>query len=130
MAEIDRTTIEDVGIPGAVLMEHAGRKIVSVICSVLAQVRGVDVVILCGKGNNGGDGYVVARYLHNLGAQVKVRMIAEAKELKGDAALNCSILTRLDIDMAKFDARQHASELQQTDVIVDALLGTDEDTGS
>lgn len=124
MAEIDRTTIEDVGIPGAVLMENAGRKIVSVICRVLAQVRGANVVILCGKGNNGGDGYVVARYLNNLGAQVKVRMIAEAKELKGDAALNCSILARLDIDMAKFEARQHASELQQADVIVDALLGT------
>src|SRR5262245_49599034 len=89
--ELDRRAIEEYGVPGAVLMENAGRGAAAVL---LAQgVRG-PVVVCCGKGNNGGDGFVIARHLDNHGVAVRVLLFADPAALTGDAATHYRILER------------------------------------
>ena len=84
MRELDRTTIEDYGVPGVVLMESAGRGVVEVIAS-LRSLDGLRVLVLCGRGNNGGDGFVIARHLMNRGARVRTYLIADRAKIGGDA---------------------------------------------
>jgi hydroxyethylthiazole kinase-like uncharacterized protein yjeF len=85
MAEVDRETIETLGIPGIVLMENASRGVAEV---VYRYTEGSSVLIVCGKGNNGGDGLAVARHLYNLGYDVEVVLTSSPENLKGDAKLN------------------------------------------
>ncbi|MCH9007948.1 NAD(P)H-hydrate epimerase, partial [candidate division KSB1 bacterium] len=122
MAEIDRLAIENVGIPGDVLMENAGGKVAEVIVNHANILPDAHVVILCGKGNNGGDGYVVARYLLDKGAQVTAISTNVCADLKGSAALNCEILHKLGVSVLRLDVREHVSLLQQAQLVVDALL--------
>src|SRR5439155_1097463 len=89
--EIDRRAIEEFGVPGVVLMENAGRGAAEVLLSL--GVSG-PVVICCGKGNNGGDGFVIARHLDNCGVGVRVLLFARPDELTGDAAVNFRIIER------------------------------------
>lgn len=124
MAEIDRLAIENVGIPGDVLMENAGGKVAEVIVNHANILPDAHVVILCGKGNNGGDGYVVARYLLDKGAQVTAISTNVCADLKGSAALNCENLHKLGVSVLQLDVREHVSLLQQAQLVVDALLGT------
>ncbi|MFQ6116531.1 MAG: NAD(P)H-hydrate epimerase, partial [bacterium] len=124
MASMDRKTIEEVGIPGMVLMENAGRKVVAVIKRILGSVRNKKVVIFCGKGNNGGDGYVVARYLSSMGAEIKVFLAGERPHIKGDAARNLKILSNLGINVQSLSNWEHDNEIAGAQMIVDALLGT------
>lgn len=124
MAEIDRTTIEDIGIPGMVLMENAGAKIVAVIRAEIGETAGKSVFVACGKGNNGGDGYVVARYLLNQGAAVKLLLTADPKSLKGDAAQNYQILQKLGGNFLTTRNDEWRQACASADLIVDALLGT------
>lgn len=121
MAAMDRRTIEEIGIPGLVLMENAGRKVAEVCKELLQQCEGKKVVIICGKGNNGGDGYVVARHLQNSGAQTEVYLIGEHKEVRGDAVTNLNILKNLNIDVLPITDWSPASDI---DLIIDAILGT------
>jgi hypothetical protein len=93
MRELDRITIEEVGIPGTVLMEVAGRGCAEAVEELLGGAGRVAVV--CGKGNNGGDGFVAARHLMHAGCQVDVFLIADPKKLSGDAKLNKEILDKL-----------------------------------
>jgi NAD(P)H-hydrate epimerase len=88
---LDRRAIEEYGVPGVVLMENAGRG-----CAELLRSLGVHgpVVVCCGKGNNGGDGFVVARHLDNAQIPVKVLLFGRPEDLAGDAAINYRILTR------------------------------------
>ena len=65
MQELDRATINDIGIPGAVLMENAGRGTYEKILEMVPDAAGRPIAVLCGRGNNGGDGFVIARYFHN-----------------------------------------------------------------
>jgi hydroxyethylthiazole kinase-like uncharacterized protein yjeF len=127
MREIDRTAIEDYGVPGVVLMEIAGRGVVGVI-SKLREVEGLRVVILCGSGNNGGDGYVVARHLVARGARVKVYLVAARDKIKGDALINLKILEKMHADLCPLqdeqDLQQADTDLVHAHVVVDALLGT------
>jgi hydroxyethylthiazole kinase-like uncharacterized protein yjeF len=102
MAEIDRTTIEQIKIPGIVLMENAGRGVVTEIENFLSEVAEKQVVIFCGKGNNGGDGYVIARHLYNQGARVAVFLAAEKQNIKGDALINLKILENMGIKVSGF----------------------------
>jgi NAD(P)H-hydrate epimerase len=123
---IDRRAIDDFGVPGAVLMENAGRGAAEVMLSLGA--RG-PVVICCGKGNNGGDGFVIARHLDNRGVPVRVLLFARPEELSGDAALNYHILSRsgLPIEVRAgppVDAESLRRELAAAEWIVDALFGT------
>ena len=94
MKEMDRLTIESFGIPGMLLMENAGRGVVDQI-----EQLGVDgpIVIACGKGNNAGDGFVMARHLDLRGHIVRVLLCSEPRSLAGDARANYEILSRSGI---------------------------------
>lgn len=123
--EIDRRAIEHYGIPGVVLMENAGRGVVDRL-----EQLGIlgPVVICCGKGNNAGDGFVVARHLTLRGHVVRVLVWAEAEELAGDAGVNFRIVQRMNLPLTIF-GRGHApgvlhAALVDAAWIVDALLGT------
>jgi hydroxyethylthiazole kinase-like uncharacterized protein yjeF len=127
MREMDRYTIKEVGVPGVVLMENAGAETAQVILDLLEDVENQLVHIFCGKGNNGGDGLVIARHLSNNDVDVAVFNLVAEKELKGDALINYKIIKKMGIpikfirkaaDLAKYE------EYEAPDTIVDALLGT------
>lgn len=126
--ELDILAIEHVGIPGLVLMENAGRSVAEFVFELLPDPARASVVILCGPGNNGGDGFVVARHLWNAGVPVHVFLAQAAERIRGDAATNLRIIERLELPIA--DASQPADRaalqaaLQSADVVVDGLLGT------
>ncbi|MDH5715815.1 MAG: bifunctional ADP-dependent NAD(P)H-hydrate dehydratase/NAD(P)H-hydrate epimerase, partial [Candidatus Aminicenantes bacterium] len=85
MKRIDQKTIQQVGIPGVVLMENAGLQMVKAIEDMRQPTLPMKVAIFCGKGNNGGDGYVVARHLYNRGHKPLIILLARRKEITGDA---------------------------------------------
>jgi NAD(P)H-hydrate epimerase len=128
MREADRQTIEEVGIASLVLMENAGRQVVSAIESAYEDRLTGRVAVLCGKGNNGGDGFVIARTLAQRGVDVSVFLLAPVAQVKGDARTNLDILGRLGIGVMEVDDEQrwelHASEVQRCSLIVDAIVGT------
>lgn len=125
MQEIDSRTITEFGIPGIQLMENAGRACADTIINDYGPAG--SVVVIAGKGNNGGDGYVIARLLAEAGWQVRVCILADRGEIRGDALAN---LERLPEEMTVYCplAGQLASvcldDLSRADIIVDALLGT------
>ena len=124
--ELDRRAIEECGMPGAVLMENAGRNMAELLRTL--GIRGT-VVICCGPGNNGGDGFVIARHLDNVGIAVCVLLCALPEKLAGDAALNYRILINSGlqpevIDLAALDKEKLRAELTTTNWIVDALFGS------
>ena len=88
MQEMDRQAIETHGIPGVELMENAGRGATEVLLAQFAGTIKTGVAIICGKGNNGGDGFVIARYLADRRIDVTVYLLAKATQVKGDAAAN------------------------------------------
>ena len=128
MREADRRTIEDIGIPSLVLMENAGRQVVAAMESYYQDLAERNVAIICGKGNNGGDGFVVARTLHQRGIEASVFLVGQVADVKGDARLNLEILGRLGVTVVEIaDEGQwdlHLSEISSHDLIVDALFGT------
>jgi NAD(P)H-hydrate epimerase len=128
MREIDRKTIEEIGIPGPVLMENAGIRITGAILKRFPRITEENVVIVAGKGNNGGDGFVVARHLFNLGARPNVLLLASKQELKGDAALNLGIAEKIGVEIAEVkkieEWKKHRIVLFHASVIVDAIFGT------
>src|SRR5581483_5581202 len=95
MQEVDRQTIDEIGIPSRVLMENAGRAVVQELeehfDNELALSR---IVILCGRGNNGGDGFVIGRVLAQRGYDVAIFLIARNSQLRGDARANYDVLAR------------------------------------
>jgi NAD(P)H-hydrate epimerase len=122
---IDRRAIDEYGMSGLVLMENAGRGCADVLCGL--GCRG-PVAIVCGKGNNAGDGFVVARHLDLRRIAVKVLLLGTPGELSGDAAANYAIVVKSAIPMldlsAPWDGAHFAAELAGAEWIVDALLGT------
>ncbi len=128
MREVDRIAIEDVGIPGAVLMENAGLQVVRIMREQISDFARKRVLVVCGKGNNGGDGFVVARHLFNSGMDVRVALIAEKHQLTGEAKLNFHIAEKMDIPIVEMTTNEQIPAfrnlLQQAEVIVDAILGT------
>jgi len=127
MRQIDVTAIEGVGIPGGHLMERAG---LAVADEILERYEPEEAVVFAGKGNNGGDGFVVARELFNAGVEVTVFTLAPAAEYAGDAKLNLDILDKLGVDVREaFDAEGAPAEdaimiVEMADVVVDAIFGT------
>lgn len=122
--DVDRRAIEDFGMSGLVLMENAGRGCADILCQL--GVAG-PVVICAGKGNNGGDGFVIARHLELRGCAVRVLLFARPDELQGEAAANFQILCKSDVPLRvceHLDESQLTAELQGAAWIVDALLGT------
>jgi NAD(P)H-hydrate epimerase len=120
--EIDRRAIEDFGVPGVVLMENAGRDAADFLMKL--GVTG-PVAICCGKGNNGGDGFVIARHLDNHGIAIRVLLFARPEDLTGDAAVNFHILQRAGLTIVvEPDAETLRRELVAAAWVVDALFGT------
>ena len=118
--DVDRLAIDDYGMLGLVLMENAGRNSAELLRTLGISGR---VTICCGKGNNGGDGFVIARHLENAGVDVRVLLCVPPSSLTGDARANLSIIekARTPIIAPPFDWEK---ELVGSDWIVDALLGT------
>lgn len=126
MQEADRITITEYGVPSIVLMENAALSVVKVISEKFSDIE--DVAILCGKGNNGGDGLAVARHLFNKGYNVKVYLFAKLNELKGDARTNLSICQKMGIEIKSITSEkiffEAFTELFDSPLIVDGLFGT------
>lgn len=122
MREIDRRAIEDYGIPGVALMENAGRGAAHTALQMLGPKRLARVAIVCGSGNNGGDGYVIARHLHNAGHAVTVWLLAPRDRITGDAAINLHIIEKMRLDIRP--ALPGQLTFGDADLIVDAMLGT------
>jgi NAD(P)H-hydrate epimerase len=123
--QVDRRAVEEYGISGLVLMENAGRGVADRLCEMGI---GGPVVICCGKGNNAGDGFVIARHLDLRGFAVRVLLWAEPSELTGDAAANFRILEKTGVPLEIFGDEHDATRLEEqlfgAAWIVDALLGT------
>lgn len=123
--DVDRRAITEFGMPGIVLMENAGRGAAELMVQI--GIHG-PIVVCAGKGNNGGDGFVIARHLENRGYEVRVLLFADPASLEGDAATNFNILRAATTPIfnchAETNRKTIASQLGQCDWIVDALLGT------
>lgn len=124
MRELDNLAIKNYGIPGIVLMENAGRNSAEIIINKCRDLEIESVLIFTGKGNNGGDGFVVARYLHNFGLNVQIYLLAEAKDLSGDAKTNFEICSNSSIDIQHVKKINQITRPKSSFLIVDALLGT------
>lgn len=131
MHECDRLAIKDLRIPGIVLMENAGRGVTTAIEKEFGPLLRKNILIFCGKGNNGGDGFVAARHLLNRGAYVTVVLMGSSREVSGDAKVHLAIIQRLvrknrqkSLDFFEFRSIGQLARLKKSDIIVDALLGT------
>jgi ADP-dependent NAD(P)H-hydrate dehydratase / NAD(P)H-hydrate epimerase len=128
MREVDRLTAERYGIPRLQLMENAGKAVFDHLRSSFGDAIASHAAVLCGKGNNGGDGFVVARLLQESGFKPRVYLFAEPETVRGDAVENLIRLKksgadiRIITDVARWEAA--LSEAAKSSVIVDALLGT------
>lgn len=128
--EVDRIAIEEVGIPSLTLMENAGRGCAD---AILALDIDGEAVILCGHGNNGGDGFVIARHLHASGKSVTVVLLAKSNAVAGDALTNLERLKTIDIPVIELPPDVTIRQIEDVltpkngtppGVIVDAMLGT------
>jgi hydroxyethylthiazole kinase-like uncharacterized protein yjeF len=124
MREIDRITTEKYGVPSLTLMENAGSAVAEFVLQEYPQARRIGVI--CGKGNNGGDGLVAARKLNEAGKQVEVLLLADPAELKGDAAAMYKKLPVKAVVAASLDElkREPALRIFHADLLLDAILGT------
>uniref|UniRef100_A0A7V0Z6Q7 Bifunctional NAD(P)H-hydrate repair enzyme n=1 Tax=candidate division WOR-3 bacterium TaxID=2052148 RepID=A0A7V0Z6Q7_UNCW3 len=126
MQKIDKWAQEVLKIPGIVLMENAGRGCVEVL-SRYFDLNGLNVLVVCGKGNNGGDGMVIARHLKNNGSNVKVVLLDRGEELKGDALVNYQILKKAKFDIIETNSAKILIKVfkeSHYDCIIDAIFGT------
>ena len=119
MRALDHETINSVGVPGVVLMESAGRGVVDVIARHYDAAH-ARVVVFCGPGNNGGDGYVIARHLANRGADVIVGLVGERDKIKGDAKTHFDACAKSNARIFEADK----APLHRNDIVVDAIFGT------
>lgn len=135
MREMDRKAIEDMGVPGVVLMENAGREVALSAKRIYERMANgktpphdVKIAIFCGKGNNGGDGFAAARHLADMGFKPEVFLVADAEEIKGDAAINHRIILNMKIPVYPVRNEKDLARARllcmKSAVIVDALFGT------
>jgi len=128
MGAIDRRTIEEYGVSGFELMERAGREVVEAIAERWDGLEGLGVVVVCGKGNNGGDGYVVARLMRQSGVTVRLFLVADRDEVRGDAMHHLNAYEEcggtLETLISTADTAVFAAALDEADLVVDAILGT------
>jgi hydroxyethylthiazole kinase-like uncharacterized protein yjeF len=124
MRAMDRAAIEKYAIPAELLMENAGHAAFSVLASMVP-IQNNQFVLLCGLGNNGGDGFVVARKIASWGGRVKVFIFGNPESFSGAAALNLTILRRLPVEIRELKkAGEIERDLAESAVIVDAIFGT------
>ncbi len=123
--EVDRRAIEQYGMSALVLMENAGRGVADLICEMGIEGQ---VVVCCGKGNNGGDGFVIARHLDLRGYDVQILLWSDPDQLRGETGDNFRIAALADLPIKTFSDRFDRDFLEKklagADWIVDALLGT------
>ena len=128
MKDIDRTAIEELGIPGIVLMENAGLRVARALKGRFPDIAAETIVVVAGKGNNGGDGFVAARHLFNSGAKPEVLLLAAKDEVKGDAAVNLAVALKMGIPVTEVRTAAAWKKVRiavfHASVIVDALFGT------
>ncbi len=133
MQALDRETIEEIGLPGVVLMENAGRAVAGAAMRELggrsdACVSGARIAVVCGAGNNGGDGFVVARCLRAWGAGATVYFAGSEDKLRGDAATHYHVYRRVGgevVSIATADALAAAKDaIIESDAVIDAVFGT------
>jgi hydroxyethylthiazole kinase-like uncharacterized protein yjeF len=128
MQELDRKSIETYRIPGIILMENAGRGAAEVICEAFPDIRNKKTAIIAGKGNNGGDGFVIARYLLNQGNAVRVYLLTDPKGLRGDAETNFNIFHRMKGEVVPVPSSKDyikvKKEIEKFDLLIDGIFGT------
>jgi len=127
MGEIDREAMRTFGIPGIVLMENAGLQVVNLVNKICPAKKRGKILIFCGRGNNGGDGFVISRHLHRQGYNVETWALGHLEEYKGDAALNYNILLKSGYAVNRVAEKNPfaaVGDLTTEDLIIDALLGT------
>lgn len=126
--EVDRLAVERYAMPSAVLMENAAIGLAERAGEMLADLAGGRVVILCGPGNNGGDGFALARHLHNAGREVLVLLTGDPGRYAGDAGMNLRVIEKMGVTIGRLDRSAGAEALEHAAtapvLIVDALLGT------
>ena len=136
--KLDKTAIERYGVPSIILMENAGRSVAYEIIRQIGKKRNSIVCVVCGLGNNAGDGFVVARHLLNAGIRTKIFLIGDGGNLKKDAAVNYSILKKLEYPFYFIGAktaggvnifsdagyRALINNLSKADIVVDAIFGS------
>jgi len=132
---VDEIAVNEIGVPSVILMENAGRSCAECLLNwhAVDNHREISVLILCGPGNNGGDGFVIARHLVLANCNVRVMLFQEIEKYAGDSRVNLDVLLQLGIEIDRFDPDWSAAETreefskvgaQPTTWIVDALLGT------
>jgi ADP-dependent NAD(P)H-hydrate dehydratase / NAD(P)H-hydrate epimerase len=126
MREIDRRAVDEYGMPSLLLMENAGRAVAERALALLAGKSAPVVWVACGKGNNGGDGFVAARHLFNRGIEVSCTLAGKPEDMQGDARVNLDLARKLGIDVFEWDDQISGlpSFALFSDLVVDALLGT------
>lgn len=124
MAAIDGYTISEIGIPGRVLMENAGRAAAEIILQKWGGLVNQKVAVVCGKGNNGGDGLVVARCLHEHGASTSIFLLGKKSELRGDALANLQVVEKLGASILEVTDEALLPDFSSYFVLIDAILGT------
>jgi hydroxyethylthiazole kinase-like uncharacterized protein yjeF len=124
--DFDSWAINTAGVPGVVLMENAGRGCAQIVIAELKKCNGSKVRVFCGTGNNGGDGFVVARHLKNAGVEVVVGLCGPGSKIKGDALVNYKIASNMKIAIEELaDMEKSIRALAaDCDLIVDAIFGT------
>ncbi len=127
MQRIDRVTVERYGVPSLTLMENAGRGVVEFLKERFPPLAAQRITILCGRGNNGGDGFVVARLLREQGLKPRVVLLADPETVKGDARVNLERLTESGAPDVAADVeawKRWKAALRDTTLLIDAILGT------
>lgn len=125
MRELDRKAIQERGISSLTLMENAGRAVAEAAARLTAHVPDRPILILCGPGNNGGDGFVAARYLKQLGRSTKVLLAARKDDVASDAQVNLRLLEEAGLTVTEItDAEPILQGGHKVSLVIDALLGT------
>ncbi|MCK5179375.1 MAG: NAD(P)H-hydrate epimerase [Candidatus Omnitrophica bacterium] len=123
--DLDRIAIEKYGVPSLALMENAGRAVAQEVCKRLKRIKNARACVVCGLGNNAGDGFVIARHLINAGVKTKIFLIGKGSQLKADAAVNYKILKKLKYPIKEVGARRAVPlrDIAAADLVVDAIFG-------
>ncbi|HEV8661823.1 MAG TPA: NAD(P)H-hydrate dehydratase [Candidatus Methylomirabilis sp.] len=128
MRELDRRATDEYGVPSLLLMENAGAAVAAEVERRFGPLGGKRILVCCGKGNNGGDGFVAARHLHNRGAAVRVLLCAKRSEIAGDPRLNLQILEKTGLSILPVETAEEVAGAREamaaSDLLLDALLGT------
>lgn len=124
MRALDAHAIDTIGIPGLILMENAARSVLEAIEEEFDDVEFLTAAVVCGPGNNGGDGFALARQLHLRGCDVDVFLAGEPAQLQGDALANFKLLAPLGLNVIGWQTEPEGISLDEYDLIVDAVFGT------